>query len=422
MEVKLGFKQTDVGLVPEDWNVRPLGGIATIAAGGTPSRGVPKYWDGDIPWVTTTEIDFNTIMSAEQSISKSGLDNSAATIISPGALLLALYGQGKTRGKVSILGIEAATNQACASIILTPAVSREYVFHFLSSRYDAIRNLSNSGSQENLNGRIVKSILISLPPTKAEQEAIAKVLDDVDALLDGLALLIAKKRDLKQAAMQQLLTGEKRLPGFRGKWQNRIFGDVITDCFSGATPRRNRPDFFKGSIRWITSGELNYNVIYDTYEKLTSEAVAVTNLAIVPKGTFLMAITGLEAEKTRGSCGIVGAPSTMNQSCMAVFPTAELVSEFLFHYYVFRGKSLALEYCQGTKQQSYTAKLVKKLPINLPPTTEEQSAIAAVLTDMDSELAALEQREEKTRDIKRAMMQELLTGKTRLVLQGVPHA
>lgn len=92
-----------------------------------------------------------------------------------------------------------------------------------------------------------------------------------------------------------------------------------------------------------------------------------------------------------------------------------LVTEYLFHYYVLRGKSLALQYCQGTKQQSYNAKLVKQLPIDLPPTTEEQTAIAAVLTDMDAELAALEARRDKTRLLKQAMMQELLTGRTRLV-------
>ncbi|MNP32655.1 Type I restriction modification DNA specificity domain protein [compost metagenome] len=128
-----------------------------------------------------------------------------------------------------------------------------------------------------------------------------------------------------------------------------------------------------------------------------------------------MAITGLEAAGTRGSCGIVGEPSTTNQSCMAVFPTSELMAEYLFHYYVFRGDALALQYCQGTKQQSYTAKLVRKLPIDIPPTTAEQTAIAKVLSDMDAELASLEQRLTKTRTLKQGMMQELLTGRTRLL-------
>jgi type I restriction enzyme S subunit len=128
-----------------------------------------------------------------------------------------------------------------------------------------------------------------------------------------------------------------------------------------------------------------------------------------------MAITGLEAEGTRGSCGIVGEPSTTNQSCMAVFPTSDLMTQYLFHYYVYRGNALAFQFCQGTKQQSYTAAIVRKLPINIPPTTAEQLAIATVLTDIDMELNKLEQRLNKVRNLKQGMMQVLLTGKVRLV-------
>ena len=120
-------------------------------------------------------------------------------------------------------------------------------------------------------------------------------------------------------------------------------------------------------------------------------------------------------DSTRGACGVVGAPSATNQSCMAIFPSSELLTEYLFHYYVYRGKSLALKYCQGTKQQSYTAGLVRQLPISLPPSTAEQHAVAAALSDMDTELSALEARRNKTLALKQGMMQELLTGRTRLV-------
>jgi type I restriction enzyme S subunit len=274
---------------------------------------------------------------------------------------------------------------------------------------------STVSANTNINQVNLRKITLALPPTKAEQEAIAEALSDADALLESLEQLVAKKRQIKHGAMQELLTGQKRLPGFTGQWETKLLGDLITHCSSGATPRRNRPEFYKGNIRWITSGELNYNVITDTIEKITSEAVTQTNLAIIPKGTFLMAITGLEAAGTRGSCGIVGELSTTNQSCMAVFPNSELMTEYLFHYYVFRGDSLALQYCQGTKQQSYTAKLLKKLPIEVPPTTDEQSAIAVILADMDAEIAGLEAKLAKARQVKQGMMQELLTGRIRLV-------
>jgi type I restriction enzyme S subunit len=212
-----GYKQTEVGVIPEDWEVTTIGDIAYVSSGGTPSRTNPSYWDGSIPWVTTTQIDFNVIADAEQFITQNGLKNSAAKLFPPGTLLMAMYGQGKTRGKVAILGIEATTNQACAAISLSERIEHSYIFHYLISQYESIRDLSNTGNQENLNGLIIKSIEVALPP-KEEQRAIAQALSDVDALIAALDQLIAKKRHLKTATMQQLLTGKQRLPGFGGEW------------------------------------------------------------------------------------------------------------------------------------------------------------------------------------------------------------
>lgn len=191
-------------------------------------------------------------------------------------------------------------------------------------------------------------------------------------------------------------------------WQIKEFQDVMTGFFSGATPYRGRPEYYKGQINWITSGELNYNIITDTNEKITEEAVRNTNLKILPKGTFLFAITGLEAEGTRGSCAMTGIDATINQSCMALFPFESLDVKYLYHYYVWKGKMLALRYCQGTKQQSYTGKIARKLPIILPPTKSEQTAIATALSDTDALIENLEKLIAKKRNIKQGVMQELL--------------
>lgn len=410
-----GYKRTEVGVIPEDWEVKYIGEIASVSTGGTPNRSIKEYWDGDIPWITTSEIGMRSINRAEQFISKKGLNSSATKLVPPGTLLIALYGQGKTRGKIGILEIEAATNQACAGISIAKGVSRMYIFHYLDSQYERIRSMSNTGNQENLNTSLVRSIPVVLPKKESEQTAIAKALSDADAFIDSLEQLIEKKRLLKQGAMQELLTGKRRLLGFSGEWRNCQWGDLIINCSSGATPYRGKPEYYKGTVRWITSGELNYNVIYDTIEHISEEAVQKTNLRTHPAGTFLMAITGLEAAGTRGACGIVGNPATTNQSCMAIYPKRDLKTEYLYHYYVLFGNDLALQYCQGTKQQSYTAKIVKILPILLPPTIEEQSAIATVLSDMDAEITELETKLTKARQVKQGMMQELLSGKVRLV-------
>jgi type I restriction enzyme S subunit len=195
-------------------------------------------------------------------------------------------------------------------------------------------------------------------------------------------------------------------------WIECKFEDVMTGFSSGQTPYRAISSYYKGDIPWITSGELNYNVITDTIEKINIEGVRAANLKIIPKGTFLFAITGLEAAGTRGSCAITGIEATTNQSCMALYPIKDaLTTPYLYQYYVRYGDELAFKYCQGTKQQSYTGGIAKKLPIILPPTVKEQTAIATALSDADALIANLEKLIEKKRNIKQGVMQQLLNPK-----------
>ena len=197
-------------------------------------------------------------------------------------------------------------------------------------------------------------------------------------------------------------------------WELCAFKDVLATFSSGATPYRGIPEYYDGDVRWISSGELNYNHIYDTLEHISQQAVRNTNLRIHKPGTFLMAITGLEAEGTRGRCAFVGAPSATNQSCLAINGTDKMCAEYLFWFYRMWGQYLAFKYCQGTKQQSYTADIVKKLPIYGPKDIAEQRAIAEALSDVDGLIAALDKKIAKKRLLKQGAMQQLLTGKKRL--------
>jgi type I restriction enzyme S subunit len=198
-------------------------------------------------------------------------------------------------------------------------------------------------------------------------------------------------------------------------WHFKTFGEVMKGFSSGQTPSRSVKKFYTGKIPWITSGELNYNVITDTIEKITPEAATKTHLKTIPVGTFLMAITGLEAEGTRGSCAITGVEATTNQSCMALYPNEkELTTEYLFQFYKMYGNQLAFKYCQGTKQQSYTGKIAKTLPIIIPPTIDEQKAITKALNETDAFVSDLEKLILKKQNIKQGTMQVLLTGKRRL--------
>ena len=163
-----------------------------------------------------------------------------------------------------------------------------------------------------------------------------------------------------------------RFQGFTDDWEQRKLGEVIDNQYNGQTPSRTNASFWNGEINWLSSGELNRGVVSETIEKITEDGRKNANLKIVPKGTFVMAITGLEAAGTRGNCAKLGIDTTMNQSCMALFPKKKLLdSSFLFQWYRKVGEEYGLQYTQGTKQQSYNAELLKILPIVLPSVSEQ---------------------------------------------------
>jgi type I restriction enzyme S subunit len=418
MVVKIGYKQTEVGVIPIDWNVFYLGKNATFRTGPFGSLlHKSDYIEGGIPVINPMQIiDGKIVPTHNMTVPAKVARRMASFKLSRDDVIIGRRGE---MGRCAFVSeVEAGMLCGTGSMVITclEKLNGRFLQRILSSPQfvKAIENASVGTTMVNLNNRTLANLAIPVP-TITEQEVIAGALSDADAWIESLEQLIAKKRQIKQGAMQELLTGKRRLPGFRGEWSTMLLGELITHCSSGATPYRGRGDYYQGSVRWITSGELNYNIITDTIEHISQEAVANTNLKLHPPGTFLMAITGLEAAGTRGSCGIVGAAATTNQSCMAVYPNSRLTPKYLFHYYVYRGDELALKYCQGTKQQSYTAGLVRLLPIELPPTTDEQNAITEVLSSMDAEIELIECKLAKARQIKQGMMQELLTGRIRLV-------
>lgn len=191
-----------------------LGSIAKITSGGTPERTKPAYWNGTIPWVKTAQIQ-NCMITAEcidERITQEGLEQSSARMVQKGSILMAMYGQGKTRGQVAILGIDATINQACAAIILKPEAHRDYVYQQLRYRYESIRALSNTGSQENLNAELIREIAFPLPALD-EQKAIAKALVVWDTAIQKTEQLIAaKERQLGRLRDDRLRNPDSALP------------------------------------------------------------------------------------------------------------------------------------------------------------------------------------------------------------------
>lgn len=216
----------------DEWQVEKLGDIAQVSSGGTPNRTNPRYWNGNIPWITTSEINFNTITRARQFITEEGLNNSAAKFFPAGSILIALYGQGKTRGKVANLGIDATTNQACAAILPKDHIlNHSFIFQNLAARYDELRKLSNDGSQKNLSGQLVKSLKV-VKPTLEEQQKIADYMEGVDDKLASLQNKMAAMHEYKKGVMQVLFSGKLRFKDENGNpypdWETKQLGDIVT--------------------------------------------------------------------------------------------------------------------------------------------------------------------------------------------------
>jgi type I restriction enzyme S subunit len=183
--------------------------------------------------------------------------------------------------------------------------------------------------------------------------------------------------------------------------------NVLKKQYNGQTPSRSKSSFWNGTIDWLTSGELNRSIVTRTNEKITSNGQKNANLKIIPKGTFVIAITGLEAVGTRGNCALLGIDTTLNQSCMALFTDEKKLSpKFLFQWYRKYGNEYGIRYTQGTKQQSYNAEIINKLPINLP-TLKEQKVINLLLSKVDIAITLQQRQLDLYIKLKKGLLQKL---------------
>jgi type I restriction enzyme, S subunit len=210
-----GQTQTDseLGVLPRDWTICTIADHFALSSGGTPSRGTPSYWSGGrIPWVKTGEVNYRVITSTEEHITEQGLNNSAAKLLPTGTLLMAMYGQGTTRGKVAMLGIEACCNQACAAFRpLDNVIDPEFLYYYLSHSYEAIRRLSHGGQQQNLNMDIVGAFRVAFPPSNEAQRRVVHILKAIDEKIEVHGKKRAVLEELFQCLLHKLMTGEIRV-------------------------------------------------------------------------------------------------------------------------------------------------------------------------------------------------------------------
>jgi type I restriction enzyme S subunit len=414
VELKYGYKHTEVGVVPEAWEVCNLITVSSQITDGdhlTPKRVREGYYLLSARNIRHGRIDLSDVDYVDTDEYKRMRQRCAPEA---GDILISCSGHGL--GKVSTLppGLQCVLVRSAALVkIDRDRADSLFVQYWLQSAY-AQRQISISKSlaaQPNLFINSIERLRCLLPDTIPEQHAIATALSDVDALLDGLTRLIAKKRDLKRAAMQQLLSGQTRLSGFHGEWDARRIGD-FADCTAGGTPSTRVASFWGGSIRWMSSGELNQKHVHDVDGRITDEGLHNSSATMLPTKCVLIGLAG--QGKTRGTVALNFVELCTNQSIAAILPNRSFSSEYLYYYLDSRYEQLREMSTGAGGRGGLNLTIIKAIQVPFP-TLPEQTAIATALADMDAELSALEVRREKTGAIKLAMMQELLTGKTRLV-------
>ena len=418
--MKPGYKQTEVGVIPEEWDIAIVSSLLALpiqnGVFNEPSRKgrgfklinvIDLYGSFPIETKDLERFDANRDEFLRFGVKHGDMFFTRSSLTPDGIAKCNVYsGDGDEQVVFDCHIIRVRPNDRKAE----PFFLARYCNSRPARRY-LVANAKTT-TMTTIDQSVIAKLPVLLPPLP-EQRAIATALSDVDGLLGGLDRLIAKKRDLKQAAMQQLLTGQTRLPGFHGEWEVKRLGEVGRFLKgSGVTKDQTR----SGTLACVRYGELytQHNDVVRDFHSWISPGVAATAVLLKP-GDILFAGSGETKEEIGKCAAFVSDIEAYAGGDIVILRPDDSDSVFLGYY--LNTSSIARQKAsrgQGDAVVHISSSALSDVRCRLPP-LPEQTAIASVLTEMDAELAVLAQRREKTRALKQAMMQELLTGRIRLV-------
>ena len=417
MEVRPGYKQTDVGVIPEEWAIKLLGEVAVIKDG---THQTPMYVTVGIPFFSVEHVTSGNFRDTKFISEQEHRFLTRSSKIEKGDILMTRIG---SIGDCKLIDwdVEASYYVSLALLKIRSGFSATYIAHYSKSasfQKEIELHSLQSAIPKKINLGPISDVKVAIPP-QGEQRAIAAALSDMDALLAGLDCLIAKKRDLKQAAMQQLLTGQTRLPGFQGEWEVKRLGDHVSFLKNGVHSRAELTA--NGPIKNLHYGDIHASggVTLDPSSMPSLSSDRAHTLGRLANGDLVFVDASEDLDGVGKSVEIVGAAGVQFVPGLHTIATrfdstvlADGFKAYLQSCPPFRQHLRRL--AAGTKVYATNRAHISSVEMRLP-TVQEQTAIAAVLSEMDAELTALEARREKTRALKQGMMQELLTGRTRLV-------
>ena len=410
--VKKGYKQTEVGLIPEKWTVSTIGAIADVKTGpfGSALHAEDYVQDGT-PIITVEHLGETGLTHQNlPKVSEKDRHRLFAYSMQEGDIVFSRVGSVDRNAYVTasengwlfsgrILRLRAKNEK----------LSTQYLGYYFKSEdtKERIRNVAVGQTMPSLNTKLMNAFKVVLP-TIEEQKDIAALLSNMDTLISALEKQISKKKAIKQGSMQELLSGKSRLPGFAGEWEKTVLG-TVSSFYTGGTPSKKREDWWNGDIPWISSSDLTEDAItsVNINRYISKDAVEHSATRICPKDAVLVV-----SRVGVGKVAVAPCDLCTSQDFTTIVPHRHN-PHFLAYMLIPVMKELAMQ-AQGTSIKGVTVEDIQKI-IMPTPTIDEQNQIVDILANMDSEIEALEQKLEKYRQVKQGMMQQLLTGKIRLV-------
>ncbi|MEN6317182.1 MAG: restriction endonuclease subunit S [Syntrophaceae bacterium] len=411
----------------EGWKTGRLGELCSIEIGGTPSRSNPDFWDASKDtsnhWVSIRDLNKTVITQTAEHISDSGVKHSNVKLQNPGTVLLSFK---LSIGRVAFAGVPLYTNEAIAGLN-SNQINTNYLFHGLH-HWDLLQGVDQAIKGATLNKEKLKKITFKYPGSLSEQTKIAEILSTVDRAIEQTEALIAKQQRIKTGLMQDLLTRGIDEHGNLRSEQTHKFKDsplgripvewkattlkAIGTWLSGGTPSKANPDFWNGSIPWVSPKDMKSFDIEDTTNRITDQAVQF-GTTLLPESAVLLVVRGMILDHAFPVC-YTTRPMAFNQDVKAILTTPSVVPRYLAYWLVATGYAIlriVTTATHGTKR--FDMNDLYNMDIALPEETEQRRIVQS-LDEFQSESLIAKVQAEKLRFLKTALMQDLLTGKKRV--------
>lgn len=400
------FEKTELGWIPSDWKVELLDKVAERKSGHTPNKKKDSYWNGEIPWISLKDLsrlNNRFVYETTDYTTIEGINNSSAVLLPKGTIVIS---RDASVGKVGITSKEMATSQHFINYICGENLDNIYLYYYLLFNDHVFKQIATGSTIKTIGLDFFKKFKIVLPPIE-EQKQIGSILTTWDNAIELKEKLIAQKKEQKKGLVQKLLSGKIRLSGFGKKWEIQPI-EKVCNLNMGKTPSRNQALYWGKGYSWIAISDMKGKYISKTREQITELAIKESGIKIIPKDTVIMSF-----KLTIGRLAITKEEMYSNEAIVSfgVKNAKILDSEYLFYY--LNSIDIKQYGSRAAKGITLNKDSLKEIMVKIPP-IEEQLEIKKILSNADKEIDLLEGELLLLNKQKKALMQQLLTGKIRV--------